>query len=306
LTKMQSRLANVSPKKQKTTSNADESGNTKSRGSHDAPMLDGTTQETEPDRLQSGEINEEGGTHVGVESIEDKNTVTVKELFEGMLSKQRVRVKIFYVPAATNRVPRQYGIKTEIDIFETTVGCSGHEYILIAFGPNATQTLNLLRDCTGCVVEIAPVRHNNFKGTDQIEVQDNMEITVLSTKFESLRRQVLSTITMSIAANLKDRSRVHFTPVKVKERFDLRHDKNGRPYRTGKFVDASGFVCDLMVWGILATREELFEEGAIVEFRNVTVNKEGRKFETKEGSAAYLAPDKTFEVPRRLQMVEWQ
>ena len=111
--------------------------------------------------------------------------------------------------------------KGDLDIFETCVGCSGQEYNMIAFDRNAIQTLSLMRDCTGCVVEMAPVKHNYFKGTDQIEVQDNLEIKVLSTNFESLRQQILNTITMSMAANLKDKSRVHFTPVKVKERNDI-------------------------------------------------------------------------------------
>jgi len=55
LTKMRTRLENVSTKKQKTISNANESVNTASRGSHDAPVRNGTRQETEPDELQSGE-----------------------------------------------------------------------------------------------------------------------------------------------------------------------------------------------------------------------------------------------------------
>ena len=97
---------------------------------------------------------------------------------------------------------------------------------------------------------------------------------------------------MSMAATLKDKSRVHFTPVKVKERNDLNHDKNGKPYRSGRYVDASGFVSDVIFWGIIATKEELFVEGGTLELRNVTVNRDSRKFELKETSAASLAPER--------------
>ena len=293
LIKMQARLHNVSNKKQKTTTNAD------------TPMLNDTPQQTEPEELQIGGQNQNEGTHIGVNNVEDHNIVSVKDLLEGMLSKQTIRVKIFYVPVGINRVPRQYGPKKYLDIFQTVVGCSGEEYNIVAFHRNAIPTLRLMRDCAGCVVEMAPVKHNYFKGTNQIEVQDNLEIKVLSTNFESLRQQILHTITMSMAANLKDKSRAHFTPVKVKDRNNLKHDKNGKPYRSGRYVDASGFVSDVIFWGIIATKEELFVEGGTLELRNVTVNRDSRKFELKETSAASLAPEKTFEVPRRLQMVEW-
>ena len=74
-------------------------------------MLNGTTQQKEPNELQSEQRNQNPEKHVGANSIEDKNIVSVKEMFESMLSKQTIRVKIFYIPSATNRVPRQYGQK---------------------------------------------------------------------------------------------------------------------------------------------------------------------------------------------------
>ena len=142
LTKMQTRLDKVSNKKQKTISNADQSGNTTSGGSHNIPVLNGTTQQKEPNELQSEQRNQNPEKHVGANSIEDKNIVSVKGMFESMLSRQTIRVKISYVPAAVTRMPRQYGSKSALDIFETVVGCSGQEYIMFAFH-TTNMTINV-------------------------------------------------------------------------------------------------------------------------------------------------------------------
>ena len=289
---------------------AEKASGNQSHRSDDVSMLNArtlpeATQELPSDGNQSNRV---AHTQDGVETADESHIVTVQTVFDGMLKGKTVRVKIFYVPVGIRRFPRRYGKEGgDVEVFKSRVGCSGHEYDLVALGNQAAEAANALRDCSGSVVELARVKHSMVKGHNQLELQENFTITIVPTGFDLLRQQQLKTIALTSAANVENFATVSLTPVRVKERTELRYDKNGRPFRSAQLVDSYGFVCAAIAWGCVSASEEIWDEGNTVDIMNAYVNKEDERLDLRDDCCVqHASAGSRFEVPRRLQMVSWK
>ena len=107
-------------------------------------------------------------------------------------------------------------------------------------------------------------------------------------------------------ANNAETWRLNLETVAVIMSSTVSSDKNGKPYRTTRVVNAVGTAVPVMVWGDLSEKNELWEMHAFVDIAAVSANFEDKRLDVRPFSDVKLANEaKHFRIPAKCSFLQW-
>ena len=233
--------------------------------------------------------------------------VSVEALLEGMLEEKDVIVKLLHVPFEVSTPPVRSKPGSTFDLFEAIVAANGKEYRLIAKGDMvASKALEQTCGSVGEVLKLTRTKFAQFQGDSQIELMEGFGAYVHDTQDQTLKQQSLKRIALSRLPSQTDRAKVSLQPCMVSVASEVRLDKKGKPYRSTRLVDASGNVCNVMIWGALAAQDQVWANGASVDIGVASINCADERIDLRSFSnAKVIAQGTEFQRPRRLQYLKW-
>ena len=234
--------------------------------------------------------------------------VPPSKVIESMLADADICVKIFYTPHDISSHSPQWGTGTSFDVFETLVGADGLEYPLVAKGATAGKAFDLLEKWAGEVVTVQHVKFATYKGIPQLELLEDFEIleAIENKAKQELQRQQIKRCSFKHIPEKKNGSKVALGPCLINNASESKHDKNGRPYRSARLTDESGFVANVMVWGSLAQMENIWQNGKIVDIMGADISHSEQRVNLRNCSQITLSakPD-NFKKKNQLSFIPW-
>ena len=135
---------------------------------------------------------------------------------------------------------------------------------------------------------------------------EGFEAHVHESQDETLKQQSLKRMSLSRLPEQADRARVSLHPCMVGVASEVKRDRNGKLYRSTRLVDTSGNVCNVMVWGSLASQDEVWANGVTVDIRVATVNCADQRIDLRSFSNVKVITEAAaLQKPRRLQFLRW-
>ena len=236
--------------------------------------------------------------------------VSVSQLIDNMNQDAEVYVKVFYIPYGISTVPAPYS-PLPLKIYETRVGAEGREYTLVAKGDAAAHAASELAEFGEQVVKLRHVKHSQYKGEDQLEVTENMEVEecVDEDKLSNLTQQLLQKYSLQRVLEHKsrgDKTRLSLQTCSVMVDSKSKPDKNGNPFRATQVHDAAGAVTKVMVWGGLAANDDLWKLDAVVDIYAAEVHFSEKRLNIRPFSQVKLASQPaSFKKPTKLTYLKW-
>lgn len=177
---------------------------------------------------------------------------------------------------------------------------------MVAKGDTANKAMTLLPDCSGKVVYLRHTQFSEFRGEFQLELMSHFEVETLDEAPERLVRQSMNRVTIAKAIELDDRSKVSFAPCVVSITSKCNVDKNGHSYRSTRIADAGGIVAQVMVWGSLATKNDVWAKDVVVDITAAAVNRNDRRFDLRNFSQVRQSEKgQSMKLPTRLTSARW-
>ena len=239
-----------------------------------------------------------------VQKAEEDGTVSVKDVIHGMLEDSIVEVILLHIPHEVSSVPTKYKSGARLDLFEALIAAASVEYTLCAKGEVAFKAMETLPSFLGKVVRLSGVKFALYKGTAQLELMHGFQAEQHHDS-ESIHHAP-SKIMLNRLPTQMNRSRVSLYPCRVNAISTAKDDKNGNPYRSTRLVDVSGCVCNVMVWGALAEKDEVWKKDTVVDVRVVEVNVTDKRIDVRGFSNVDLAAStSSFKQPARLTFALW-
>ena len=232
--------------------------------------------------------------------------VPVQAVLDGMLEDCVVEVKLLHLPCGISVLPVAYKSTSKIELYEAIVGCSGQVYDLTARGDMAHKALALLPRFRGEVVRLTHTACSIYKLKPHLSLMDGFEVESVDDVDRSMKQCTLQRVWLSKVTEEVDKTKVHLLPCMVTTSSETKFATTGTPYRSTRIADSRGGVTQVMIWGDLATTDELWAKNAIVDISAASVNRTDKRLDLRNSSCAELtAAASSFRLPNRLGFVPW-
>jgi hypothetical protein len=177
---------------------------------------------------------------------------------------------------------------------------------LNAKGDVAQKAYNLLAPLCGQVVRLFHTSHSDFQGQSELKLMDQFEVEVVSVAPRELAQQAVKRITLDKLSEATDKSKVSFLSCMINTTSESKVDKNGKPYRNTRMVDARGAVVKMMVWGDIAGKDAVWLKGSVVDITAASVNRVDERIELRNYSMIDCSSNaSSFRLQSRLHFVKW-
>ena len=235
-------------------------------------------------------------------------SVTPQEVIDGMLEDVTVTVKLLYCASAISESTSKYTDKLW-KTYEATVGANDKEYTLIGQGEDAAFVQAELADFEkDAIVTITNIKYYYHQYEAKLQMTQSSKVMQCDDEklVKLMEKQTVKRCSLKdiLAARDQNRRRFNLQMCCVNTLSELKHDKNGKPFRSTRIVDAESNVTNMMVWGELAAKD-VWKKDDVVYIYGAETNYESNRLDVRPSSYVELTDKAKFPKTPKMQFLKW-
>ena len=193
--------------------------------------------------------------------------------------------------------------------YEAIVGANDKEYTLIGQGEDAAFVQAELADFEkDAIVTITNIKYYYHQYEAKLQMTQSSKVMQCDDEklVKLMEKQTVKRCSLKdiLAARDQNRRRFNLQMCCVNTVSELKYDKNAKPFRSTRIVDAESNVTNMMVWGEVAAKD-VWKKDDVVYIYGAETNYESNRLDVRPSSYVELTDKAKFPKTPKMQFLKW-